>query len=115
MRTIQSTINSLRRRTNGGLTATDNLGAFDWICDDSTGTARLISTGLKQGMYLSDLIFFDVISSAWNENTLTVNDNGTPIFTTVSAVWWSNPISVNNLGGEFKYEWSHIRGHLQSL
>ena len=44
-----------------GLTASDDLGAFNWVCDNSIGTARMISTGLADGMYLSDLIDFTAV------------------------------------------------------
>jgi hypothetical protein len=36
-----------------GITATDSLGAFDWACDASTGTVRVMSTALKNGKSLT--------------------------------------------------------------
>ena len=44
-------------RSCTGLTATDALGAFDWTCV-VTATVNMVSTGLKDGKYLSDLIDF---------------------------------------------------------
>ena len=39
-----------------GLSATDNLGVFDWHCDDTPGQAWMVSTGMKDGKHLSHLI-----------------------------------------------------------
>ncbi|MEK6742249.1 MAG: right-handed parallel beta-helix repeat-containing protein [Nitrospirota bacterium] len=80
-----------------GLTATDALSAFDWTCDASTGTARFISTGLKDGKYLSDLL--DFTTPGWKANAVTVNDGGTLYSTASSANWWANPVVADNDGG----------------
>ena len=37
------------KKSCGGLTATDDLGAFNWVCDSSTKPVRVISTGLANG------------------------------------------------------------------
>ncbi|MDH5711517.1 MAG: right-handed parallel beta-helix repeat-containing protein [Gammaproteobacteria bacterium] len=81
-----------------GITASDSLGAFDWICDDSTGTVRIVSTGLKNGKGLSDLI--DFTSPGWKQNSLTTYKDTVEIETTASAVWWTNPVVTNTTGGE---------------
>jgi parallel beta-helix repeat protein len=74
-----------------GLTATDTLGAFDWMCDDSSGTARFVSTGLAEGKHLSDLL--DFAAPGWLPNAVTVAVNGNPAGTTADAVWWTNPVA----------------------
>lgn len=80
-----------------GLTASDALGAFTWVCSASAGTAQFISTGLKNGKYLSDLL--DFTTPGWKPNSVTVAD-GTKLYSTAtSTAWWSNPVVVNNTGG----------------
>ncbi|MEK6742021.1 MAG: right-handed parallel beta-helix repeat-containing protein [Nitrospirota bacterium] len=85
------------RSSCSGITATDTLGVFDWTCDASTGTARVISTGLKNGKYLSDLLNFT--TPGWNANVVNVNVAGTIYSTASSTQWWSNPTVINNIGG----------------
>lgn len=85
-----------------GLTAADALGAFNWTCDDTTGTARLISTGLKENKNLSDLINF--AASGWKANSVKVYVNGAAWGATPSSKWWTNPVTVNNIGGRLATE-----------
>jgi parallel beta-helix repeat protein len=80
-----------------GLTAADALGTFDWACDGSTNPVRLVSTGLAEGKYLSDLIDFN--TPGFKPNKVTVYDNGTAWGVTPSSVWWTNAVAVNNGGG----------------
>jgi parallel beta-helix repeat protein len=80
-----------------GLTAVDALGAFDWSCDGSTNPVRMVSTGLKDSMNLSDLLDFTDV--AWRDNLVTVSDVGTPVLTTDPGVWWSNPVIEINADG----------------
>ncbi|MGB5395976.1 MAG: right-handed parallel beta-helix repeat-containing protein, partial [Gammaproteobacteria bacterium] len=80
-----------------GLSATDALGAFNWVCDNSIGTARMISTGLADGKYLSDLI--DFTTPGFKANAVTVSDSIGVWGVTPSTAWWSNPVVVNNAGG----------------
>ena len=80
-----------------GIMASDALGAFDWSCDDSTGTVRLISTGLKKGKGLADLIDFSV--PGWKKNSLTVYEGAEASSVSLSTNWWSNPLAVDNDGG----------------
>ncbi len=81
-----------------GLTASDDLGAFNWACDDSTGTTNLVSTGLADGMYLSDLL--DFMTPGFLPNAVTVFENGVAWGETPSDIWWNNPVVVNNMGGD---------------
>ncbi len=79
-------------------TGTDALGAFDWVCDDSTGSALMVSTGLKKDKDLSDLL--DFTTPGWLSNAVTVSGTGAGLpFTTASSAWWSNPVVVDNNGG----------------
>ncbi len=79
-----------------GLTAEDDIGAFDWSCDASTNPVRMVSTGLKHGKNLSDLIDFD--APAWKANSVTVRADGAVYGNTPSSVWWTNPMVVDNNG-----------------
>ena len=81
-----------------GLTAADDLGAFNWSCDASSGSAQFISTGLADGMYLSDLINFTAPGS-FKTNAVTVFENGAAWGATPGSVWWLNPFEINNDGG----------------
>jgi len=81
-----------------GLTAADDFALFDWVCDDSTGSVRFISTGLKTGVYLSDLIDFD--TPGWRSNFVMVKKDGEAYGVTPSDRWWSNPTVVDNDGGD---------------
>ncbi len=80
-----------------GLTASDDLGAFDWVCDASIGTARMISTGLADGKHLSDII--DFTTEGFRPNAVTVSDSLGVWGSTPASVWWTNPVVVNNSGG----------------
>jgi parallel beta-helix repeat protein len=91
------TVEVIGKSSCSGLTATDSLGAFTWICSAATGTAQFVSTGLKDGKYLSDLL--DFTTPAWKPNAVTVFDNGTAYGKTDSTTWWTNPVVVNNTGG----------------
>lgn len=73
-----------------GLSATDALDAFDWSCYAGTDPVVMISTGLKSGKYLSDLVDFDLLQ--WRENSVTVRKSGSVYGSSQSSVWWSNPI-----------------------
>jgi hypothetical protein len=80
-----------------GFTAKDSLNAFNWSCDDSTGTAQLISTSLRKGLALSDLI--DFANPAWLENDVIISRSGNQVGRTPTTTWWSNPLFVDNDGG----------------
>jgi hypothetical protein len=72
-------------------TIVDTLGAFDWICDDSSGTSIVFySTGLKRGKGLRDLIESD--GSNWRENRVTIT-NGSTSYQTALSRWWTNTLT----------------------
>jgi parallel beta-helix repeat protein len=85
-----------------GITAVDALGAFDWICDDSSGTATVISNGLATGSGLADLIDFSI--PAWKNNRLTVSKDGSVYGASSSTPWWNNPVVANTAGGDLDGE-----------
>lgn len=75
----------------GNKAATDELGAFDWVCEDGSGSALMVSTGLSDGARLSDLIDFSALS--WKPNSVTVTGTGGDApFTTAAGAWWDNPV-----------------------
>ena len=80
-----------------GITASDSLSAFNWTCDSSTGSARIISTGLKDGKGLSDLL--DLSGPTWKNNRVTVYSGANIYGTSTSSAWWTNPLVTNNVGG----------------
>ncbi len=81
-----------------GLTASDDLGAFNWVCDGSTNPVQLVSTGLAPGKNLSDLIDFG--ARGFLSNKVTVYHNGSAWgVTPASTAWWANSVIVNNNGG----------------
>ncbi len=79
-----------------GLVVADSAGAFNWFCDN-TNPVTMISTGLADGKYLSDLI--DFTSGAWKQLSVTVTDGGATYGTTPASTWWNNPIIADNDGG----------------
>lgn len=80
------------------LTATDALDAFNWTCDASSNSVRMVSTGLKANKNLSDLIEFNTVN--WLNNSVTVSGTGDGLpFTTLAKIWWSNPVIEDADGG----------------
>ena len=80
-----------------GLTAADDFGAFDWVCDASVSPVRMVSTGLVKGKSLSDLI--DFTTPGFKANKVTVYDNDVIWGVTPSSAWWTNLVEINNAGG----------------
>ncbi len=80
-----------------GVSAFDSLSAFEWICDDAGGTVRVISSGLAEGVFLSDLIDWSG-TPAWKSISVTTSGPG-GTDTTSASVWWGNPVTVDNDGG----------------
>ena len=80
-----------------GLTITEELGLFNWVCDDSTNPVRMVSDGLQNGVQLSELLDFD--QAQWRPNSVSVSDGGVEHFTTTSEAWWDNPVVDDNDGG----------------
>jgi hypothetical protein len=74
-----------------GLSITDSLGAFEWICDASSGMATFYSVKLKQGKGLRDLI---TSGGAWQNNSVTVLQSAMTIGTSSPTAWWSNSITA---------------------
>jgi hypothetical protein len=79
-----------------GVTAEDDLlpgGAFHWVCDSSVGF-RLVSTGLKEGVFLSDLLERDpaTLAPRWKQAYLQVWKDGVSVASSTPEVWWSNPV-----------------------
>jgi len=74
----------------GALTAQDSLGAFDWICDDSSGAAIFYSTGLKTGKGLRDLV--DFTNTEWLDNAVDVYSGAAVVESSISSKWWTNEV-----------------------
>jgi hypothetical protein len=76
-----------------GVTASDNLAAFDWLCNDNGGSdAYVYSVSLKKGKGLANLL--NGTGTAFLSNYVTVSRSGCTIVETAPAVWWTNNISV---------------------
>ena len=87
-----------------GLSAADNLGVFDWSCQVIGGWATMVTSGLKDGKYLSDLIDPAGAGADWKDNFVTVTGSGTA---TSVAKWWTNTVSnpaANTGSGNAKLE-----------
>jgi hypothetical protein len=80
-----------------GMGATDALGAFDWACVQIGGNVQMVSTGLKDGKYLSDLIDFG--TAQWKDNSVTVTSGGSTYGQSTSSMWWNNPIFEKTTAG----------------
>jgi hypothetical protein len=85
------------RTSCAGLSATDRLGLFDWICDDQGGSVRFFSDRIARGMGLKDAVDFSG-GGAFMANALDVYDGTTLIAESTPGAWWSNPIVVDNDG-----------------
>lgn len=83
--------------TCAGIAAEDSLSALQWRCDDSTGTARVMSTGLRPDGRLSALI--DWTGPAWRSMEVSVYSRGELYARSPRTVWWSNPLVSANGGG----------------
>lgn len=78
-----------------GVTATDELAAFEWLCEEQTGGGvRVYSRRLRPGKYLSDLIDFAPATPTWRTNRVTVSVDGTATVVSPATQWWTNPIVV---------------------
>ncbi len=71
-----------------GVTASDSLDVFSWICDDSAAFIAIISTGLKAGKGLRDLL----TPNGWKAIQLYVKQNGEKLLETAPAKWWENTV-----------------------
>ncbi|MCC7402938.1 MAG: hypothetical protein IT288_00940 [Bdellovibrionales bacterium] len=70
-----------------GLTISESLSAFNWLCRVDGGTATFYSVGLKLNAGLGDLINSD---RTWKNNSVTVALSGNPIAASSSSAWWNN-------------------------
>ncbi|MFO7592415.1 MAG: right-handed parallel beta-helix repeat-containing protein [Pseudomonadota bacterium] len=86
------------------VSATDDLGLFDWTCIDSNGI-RLVTSGLKAGKYMSDMMDFTGIG--FKPNFVTVFDGAT-YDSTSPAIWWNNKVIQNNTGANLKSGTVHL-------
>lgn len=74
------------------VTATDSLGAFQWICREDGGQVEVASVGFSEDGELSDLV--DVATLSWRPMSVTVTQEGTEVASSVPGVWWSTPIEA---------------------
>ncbi|MCM2277942.1 MAG: hypothetical protein NDJ89_07675 [Oligoflexia bacterium] len=85
-----------------GYAIRDELGAFDWACDDRGGPGAVFfyTRGLKQDKGLVELLE----ESSWKENRVVILQGGIPIAESARARWWSNPVlplPANTVAGTF--------------
>lgn len=76
------------------LSATDNLNAFNWICRITSSGVQFVSTGLKKGKGLSDLIDWTAANPSFLPMNLTVKEGTITLLQTTNTTWWDNPITV---------------------
>jgi hypothetical protein len=81
-----------------GVTASDTLDAFEWICDESTMPLRVRTPGLKRSRGLRTLIQTGE-NLGWIENTVTVESESGPLVASTPSVWWANPVVADDDGG----------------
>jgi hypothetical protein len=72
------------------LTAADDLGALDWVCDDSSGTVVFRSTGLRAGARVAGLL--DPAGTSFLQERVVVFRGAEAIAHSAPAAWWDNPI-----------------------
>ncbi|CAA0096838.1 Uncharacterised protein [BD1-7 clade bacterium] len=84
--------------TCSGVTAQDELNAFNWRCDSSNNPISIISTGLKREARLSQLLDFDSVT--WKSNTVIVKQNNVEIVRTSPQAWWTNPVVAVDSSGQ---------------
>jgi hypothetical protein len=79
------------------VSASDELEAFRWHCDDSGASVRVVATGLADDAYLSHLL--DFTTSAWRPNRVTIRDTDGVYAESPATAWWTNPVAIDNDGG----------------
>lgn len=80
-----------------GITAADELGAFEWVCDASASPVRVRSIALQPDKGLTDLIDFQGTPPALRPNRVVVTITAGTL-RSPSTVWWSNPLVVTTKG-----------------
>lgn len=71
------------------LSLVDNLDAFDWKCDDTSGTAVFSTQKLKDTARLADLL--NSGGNAFKNNFVILSHCGEQVNSS-STTWWTNPI-----------------------
>jgi len=79
-----------------GITVSDILGVFNWVCEINSGLLVARSTGLKNGKKLSDLIDFTAAPPQWKLNHVILTGAST---SSTPEIWWANPIITTSGGG----------------
>lgn len=82
------------RTSCSNLTASDNVNALNWICRTTSSGIQFVSTGLKTGKGLSDLIDWTLSSPSILPMNLTIKEGSNTLYQTTSSVWWDNPVVV---------------------
>jgi hypothetical protein len=83
--------------------AEDSLGVFEWICDQSSGTVRVVSVGLKSGQGLAQLIEATP-GPTWRQISVSVANGRGTFARTTFAQWWDNTlIDVSDLQQQANY------------
>ncbi len=77
--------------TCGNFTMSDNLGAFDWTCDDSSGSVVFYSK-LKETKHLSDLI--DFANAQFYNNYITLDSNAGQTWSGTNSKWFKDNFNV---------------------
>ncbi len=79
-----------------GITFGDNLGVFNWYCNDSADPIEFYTAGLKQDKGLADLI--NSTGTGWKNNYFAISisgeDGDTEVAVTPNEAWWTNTVSV---------------------
>lgn len=75
-----------------GITISDSLGAFDWICKVVKGDVVAYSRGLNPNFGLKDLIEIDSGLPVWKKNSLIVKLNDSIFQISDTLTWWNNSL-----------------------
>jgi hypothetical protein len=77
-----------------GIKITDDLGAFDWTCKETSEGVVAYSLGLKHRFGLKDLIEMNGSNPVWKKNFITVSVNDDIFQESSPTVWWSNSLML---------------------
>lgn len=67
----------------------DQLGAFRWLCRDSSDGAQFVTVGLNGGKGLRDLI----TGTSWRDNFVDIYKGGVLTYESIPQPWWINPVT----------------------
>lgn len=75
-----------------GYVITDELGAFDWACDQTGGAGNVFfyTRGLKKSKGLADLLN----ATSWKTNRVVITSSGTPVAASARTAWWTNTVAA---------------------